>query len=217
MSEEDIMLALNEALQKAGKPISIRFNRVSYSQSGAISALLTEKGDATELLKTRTNILIRAAKTIDRAIIGIEALEHWQRLKVHGMPLGRYLGEGKMELLKREVESSIGIRLKTVPQWLIHESRLRERLESGSNRGSAIVITVANHSEASYLCAKSLRFGGGLKVVEKFWEAGPGSVCPICCGIGHDRLGNYRQRPPQCTLCAGPYKLDEHRCRVSGC
>lgn len=76
MSEEDIMLALNEALQKAGEPISIRFSRVSYSQSGAISALLTEKGDATELLKTRTNILIRAAKTIDRAVIGVEALEH---------------------------------------------------------------------------------------------------------------------------------------------
>lgn len=133
MSEEDIMLALNEALQKAGEPISIRFSRVSYSQSGAISALLTEKGDATELLKICTNILIRAAKTIDRVVIGVEALEHWQRLKVHGMPLGRYLGEGKMELLKREVESSTGIKLKTVPRWLIHESRLRERLESGSN------------------------------------------------------------------------------------
>lgn len=176
MSEEDIMLTLNEALQKAGEPTSIRFSRVSYSQPGAISALLTEKGDAIELLKTRTNVLIRAAKTVDRAVIGAEALEHWQRLKVHGMLLSRYLGEGKMELLKREVESSTGIRLKTVPRWLIPENRLRERQESGNKRGSAIVITVANASEASYLCAKGLRFGGGLKVVEKFWEAGPGSI-----------------------------------------
>ena len=94
---------------------------------------------------------------------------------------------------------------------------MREKQESGNNRGSAIVITVANHSEASYLCARGLRFGGALKVVEKFWEAGPGSVCPICCGIGHDRLGNCGQRPTQCTLCAGPHKLDEHKCGVSGC
>lgn len=171
MFEEDIMLAFNEALQKAGEPTSIRFSRVSYLQSRAISALLTEKGDAIELLKTRTNVLIRAAKTVDGAVIGAEALEHWQRLKVHGMHLSRYLGEGKMELLKREVELSTGIRLKTVPRWLIHENRLRERRESGNSRGSAIVITVANASKVAYLCAKSLRFGGGLKVVEKFLES----------------------------------------------
>ena len=57
-SEEDIMLALNEALQKAGEPVSVRFGRVGYSPSGAISALLTEKSDAVELLKTRNNVLI---------------------------------------------------------------------------------------------------------------------------------------------------------------
>lgn len=49
-SEEDIMLALNEALQKAGEPASIRFSGVRYSRSGAISALLTEKANAIELL-----------------------------------------------------------------------------------------------------------------------------------------------------------------------
>lgn len=115
-SEEDIMLALNEALQKVGEPASIRVSRIGYSQSGAILTLLTEKADARELLKKHKNILIRAAKTVDVAVIGAEALEHWYRLKVHGMPLGRYLGEGKMKLFKREVESSTGIQLKTVPR-----------------------------------------------------------------------------------------------------
>lgn len=123
--EEDIMLALNEALQKAGEPASIRFSRVGYSQSDAISALLTDKADAAELLKTRINILIRAAKTVDQAVIGAETLERWHRLKVHGMSLERYLGEGKMALFKREVESSTGIELKTTPRWLVSEDRLR--------------------------------------------------------------------------------------------
>ncbi len=80
--------------------MSIRFNRVRYSPSGAISALLTKKADVTKLLKTRINILIRAAKTIDQAIIDAEVLERWHWLKVHGMPLDRYLGEGKIELFK---------------------------------------------------------------------------------------------------------------------
>ena len=53
----------------------------------------------------------------------VEVLEHWQRLKVHGMSLDRYLGEEKMELLKREVELSTGIKLKALPRWLINENR----------------------------------------------------------------------------------------------
>lgn len=97
------------------------------------------------------------------------------------------------------------------------ENRLRERQESGNSQGSAIVIKVANAADVTYLCTKGLGFGGALKVVEKYWEAGPGSVCPICCGIGHDRPGNCGERPTKCSLCAGLRKLEEHKCGVSGC
>ena len=123
------MLVLNEALAKAGEGVDVRFSRVRYSPSGAVSALLTEKANARILIPRLSNVLIRAAKTVDEAIVGVEILEHWQHLKVHGMSLDRYLGEGKMELLKREVESSTGIQLKTLPHWLINENRLREQQE----------------------------------------------------------------------------------------
>ena len=149
-------------------------------------------------------------------MIGAET-EHWYRLKVHGMPLERYLGEGKMELFEQEVESSTGIQLKTTPRWLIHKDRLRERQESGNNQGSAIVITIANAADAIYLYAKGLRFRGALKIVEKYWEVGLGSVCLIYCGIGHNRPGSCGQRLVKCTLCAGSHKLEEYRCRVSEC
>ena len=43
MSEADLMLALNEALQRAGEGLHTRFCRVRYSPSGAVSALLTER------------------------------------------------------------------------------------------------------------------------------------------------------------------------------
>ncbi len=42
-SEADLMLVLNEALARAGEGIDIRFSRVRYSPSGAVSALLTKK------------------------------------------------------------------------------------------------------------------------------------------------------------------------------
>lgn len=103
------MLVLNKALQKAGIEPKVRFSRVWYAPSGSISALLTEKADASMLLPHRSNLLIRATKTVDNAVIGVEILEQWQRLKVHGMSLERYLEPGKMELLRREVASSAGI------------------------------------------------------------------------------------------------------------
>ena len=64
------------------------------------------------------------------------------------MSLDRYLGDGKMELLRREAESSTRIQLKTLPPWLINETRLREQQETGNKRGSAIVITVKREVEA---------------------------------------------------------------------
>ena len=65
-------------------------------------------------------------------VSGVEVFEHWQWLKVHGMPLERYLGEGKIELLKREVESATGIQLKVLPRWLISENRLRAQQKSSN-------------------------------------------------------------------------------------
>lgn len=125
-SEVDLMLTLNESLQKAGIPAYTRFSRVGYLQSGAISALLTEKSNAEELISNHSNILIRAAKSVDEEVIWVEALERWQRLKVHGMSLARYLGEEKMKILCQEIESSTGIQLKTPPRWLINESQLEK-------------------------------------------------------------------------------------------
>lgn len=106
------MLVLNESLQKTGVPAYTRFLRVGYAQSGAISALFTEKSSAEDLVKEHSNVLIRAAMSTYESIIGVKALERWQRLKVHGMLLGRYFGEGKMELLSRKIESSTGIKFK---------------------------------------------------------------------------------------------------------
>ena len=107
-SEADLMLVLNESLQKTGVPSYIRFIRVGYSQSGAISGLLTERSNAEDLIKQHSNTLIRAAKLVDEGVIGVEALERWHRLKVHPMPLLRYFGEGRMEILvKRSSENLI--------------------------------------------------------------------------------------------------------------
>ena len=162
------MLPLNKALQKAGVETNVQFSQVRYAPSGSIFALLTKKTDGTMLLPQQSNLLIRAVKTVDDAIKGVEVLKQWQRLKVHGMSLDRYFGPGKMGFLKREVESSTRILLKATPRWLINESRLQKQQKTSNKRGSAIVITVNNENVVKQLIASDLRFGGAVKKVEKF-------------------------------------------------
>ena len=75
-----------------------------------------------------------------------------------------------------------------VLSWLISESQLEKRLESGTGKRSAIVITVGTNKEVSKLCSRGLRFGGVLKPIEKYWEAGPSLICLSYAGGGHDSL-----------------------------
>lgn len=105
-------------------------NQPKQSQSSTLRKSYEQvvKGNPTRLSSEKPWTEVKYHNKRERmAIIRAEELQHWQRLKVHSMPLSRYLGKGKIELLKREVESSTRIKLKTVSRWLIHENRLRER------------------------------------------------------------------------------------------
>lgn len=93
-----------------------------------------------------------------------------------------------MELLKKEVKMAIGMELKSVFQCLINENRPREQQEFSIKCGSAIVITVRNKAKAKRLNALGLRFGGIVKIVEKYWESRPSSVRKTCCGIVHKQM-----------------------------
>lgn len=76
----------------------IKLNKVGYSQSDAIIELFTKKFNAKNLLRHHSTVLIRAAKSMDKVVIGVKILECWYKLKVDGMPLIHYLEEEKMEL-----------------------------------------------------------------------------------------------------------------------
>ena len=135
---------------------------------------------------------MRVAKVVNMGVIGVKALKCWQRPKMHGMSLARYLRKGKMEMLYWKIGSSTEIRLKTVSHWLISKSQLEKRLESGTRRRSAIIITVGASEEASKLYSKGLRFGIALKVVEKYWKSGPFLVCLSCVSVGHNYWGECK-------------------------
>lgn len=69
---------------------------------------------------------------------------------------------------------------------MINEARLEKHLEFGDRKRFTIVIIVGNSTETFQLCSKELRFGGTSKVVEKYWEAEPCSICMSYVEIGHN-------------------------------
>lgn len=114
-SEADLIFVFNKTLQRVNLPAYIRFSKVEYFQSGTIFRLLTEKSNAENLLRDHLTALIEDIKLLDKKVTRVDALDRWHRLKVYGMPLLHYLGEGKMELICWEIKSSTGIKFKTTP------------------------------------------------------------------------------------------------------
>lgn len=58
--------------------------------------------------------------------------------------------------------------------------------------------------------ASGLRYGGVVKKVEKFWEAGLGSIYLRWYGIGHKELGICGNRPKKYMMYAGDHQINEH-------
>ena len=209
------MLALNKAFHKVGKRLDMQFSKTRYAASGVISALLTKKADARLLILCLSNLLIRAAKTVDSTVVGIKVLEHWQRLKIFGISLDRYLKKGKIEMLKQKVELSISIQLKALRCWLISKNRLQEQQKSCNKQGSAIVIIVIEESKTKYLHASRFLYKRIIKVVEKYWKIEPNSVCMICCDIEYEQMGNCRNWPSKYIIYSGYHNFKEHYCGVA--
>jgi hypothetical protein len=164
------------------------------------------------LLPRYRDLLVTAARKADPAVISAELPEQWYRVKVHGVHIKRYLTLG-LQLARQEIESGTEHRLKRDPTWL----RNPEEVRGSEKKGSSIVITVGSLEEARKLLINGIRFGGSRYRTEHYWELGPDTVCPRCCGIGHNSFKACGDRPPLCFICAGPHEGADHACKVIDC
>jgi hypothetical protein len=211
-NREEIILALNRVLARKGLPVFVRIIDAGYTTTGAISALLEKGALGTMVIPHYRDALIAAICQADPAVVSVELSEQWHRVKVHGVPLRRYLTLG-LGLAREEIELSTNYRLKRDPKWLRDPKELREE----DKKGSTIVVTVGSLEEARTMLINGLRFGGRRFSTEHFWQMGADSVCPRCCGIGHTSYRACGDRPPCCYICAGNHEGIEHACKVITC
>jgi hypothetical protein len=184
-----------------------------YSSSGAITVLLEKGALGSMLLPAYRDLLVTATRQADPAIISAELPEQWYRVKIHGVPIRRYVSCG-LALAREEIEVGTEVRLKRDPTWL---RRPRELQNGIGKKGSTIVVTVGSLEEARKLLANGIRFGGSRYRTEHYWEVGVDTVCPRCCHLGHRSFKACGSNPSCCFICAGPHEGHEHVCRVVDC
>ena len=209
---EDIILAINRAVAKEHFPAFIRVVDAGYTSTGAITILLEKGTLGSMLLPDYKDLLVTAARQADPAVISVELPEQWYRVKIHGVPIKRYITCG-LALAREEIELSTEYQLKRNPTWL----RSSKELYNSNQKGSTIVITVGSLEEARRLLINGIRFGGSRYRTEQYWETGVDTVCPRCCQLGHRSFKACGDRPPCCFICAGPHEGTEHVCRVVDC
>ena len=88
-----------------------------YTNTGAITVLLEKGTLGSMLLPNHKDLLVTAARQADPAVISVELPEQWYRVKVHGVPVRRYLTCG-LTLACEEIELGTEYQLKRNLTWL---------------------------------------------------------------------------------------------------
>ncbi|KAI7712086.1 hypothetical protein KC353_g8529 [Hortaea werneckii] len=126
----DIMFEVNKALAHSRAHVTVRLTQMAYTGKGNLTGVMSENACADELLSYAPAVMT-AVKKLDPEVAYMEKTEKWLKLRVHGVALDRYMGEGGMEVAREEIELMTGERLPYAPRWIKGDT-LAERFDSGS-------------------------------------------------------------------------------------
>jgi hypothetical protein len=206
------MFEVNKALAHARAHVTVRLIKLRCTEKGNLSGMMRENACAEELL-AHAAIVMAAVQKLDPAVVSIEKTERWRKLRVHGVALDRYMGEGGLDVTREEIEVMTIEKLPYAPRWIKTEA-LNERFVNGSIKRSTLVLTVTSKQAADAILAKGFSFDGRRHEVERFWESGEGRMCMQCCG--RDHFGRCTEQA-KCFICAGEHAGAKHQCNAEGC
>jgi len=97
--DQEIASGINRALCHQEAPAHIRIMNARRNAKGAITAITLQNATA-EIAMQYRDIIITAARTVDKGVVDVEENESWERLEIHAVPLLRYIGKGTEGLQK---------------------------------------------------------------------------------------------------------------------
>jgi len=90
--DQEIASAINRALFQQKAPAHVRIMNTKRYARGTITAVTHQNATAAMPLMYR-EVIITAARMVDKGVTNIEKNESWERLKIHAVPLVRYMGK----------------------------------------------------------------------------------------------------------------------------
>jgi len=91
------------------------------------------------------DIIITAVRTVSKAVIEVEQNDTWQRLKIHAVPLVRYMGKGTegLQLTWDEMHTETeGVTVPVHGQCLASPHSIQARRPEGETSASSAVFVV---------------------------------------------------------------------------
>jgi len=185
--DEEIASAVNRALFQQQAPAHVRIMNARRNAKGTITAITHQNATAQMALLYR-DIIIKAARFVDKGIIDVEGNESWERLKIHTIPLVRYMGNGTegLQKMREEIQAeNEGVAIPAQVRWLSNPRIIMEREQRGEIKASLVVFIVRGKKMSQRLVSKGVIAAGVRYKVEPYTNAGPASLCKLCGGWGH--------------------------------
>jgi hypothetical protein len=120
---------------------------------GIITAI-THPNATAEMALLYRDIIIKAARSVDKGIIDVEGHQCWERLKIHTVPRLRYMGKRteRIDKMREEIQpENEGVAIPAQVRWLSNPRSIREREQRGEITASLVVIIVRGKKVAQRL------------------------------------------------------------------
>jgi len=215
--DQDIASAINRALFHQKAPAHIRIMNAKRNTKGAITDITPPNATA-EMALQYSDIIITTASTVNKGVEDVEENESWERLKIHTVPLIRYMGKGTECLQKMREEfdaENQGIMTHTQVKWFANPRTIREGRKNGEIATWSVVVFVKGSKVAQSLVKKGIKAAGVWYQVETYPNEGPDSRFELCCGWGH--IENKCGSKHKCGYSSGHYWTGDNKCNVVGC
>ena len=131
--DQEIASAINRTLFHKKAPAHVRIMNAKRNAKGAITAI-THPNPTAEIAMVYRDIIITVVGTVDRGVVDVEENETWERLKIHAVPLARYMGtgtDGRQKMQDEFEAEKEGIAIPTQVRWLANLRTIRERRQNG--------------------------------------------------------------------------------------
>lgn len=151
-------------------------SRRSRPTIGGQTLTTTPKCSGQMIIKYR-EMIIAAARGEDRSIVDLVTNETWQRIKLHGVPLSRYLtaSSAGLDRLRDELEAENGgLKIPLTIRWLGRAEDINRRWKEGQISSSSVTFAVKGEGIAERIVQNGIRVAGVNMRASFFVVAGPG-------------------------------------------